>query len=259
MRKKPDIPPKICQMCGKEYKPNSTVQIYCKECGTIRDKERKKAWYIKTHGYHPKTKSTDVCCICGKGPERVVRFEGKPYCNKHYLRMKTWGDVELHPRGRTNQYIVEGNLLRIVTKKGETILADAADLNVLNKHSWCISKTGYPVANINKKTIKLHRYLLGLTDPDVLVDHKNNNPLDNRRDNLRICTARENGWNQSGNSGRKLPVGIRITPAGRYVAVIQPNKKHIHLGTFDTLEEAATARRDAELKYFGDFAQHLYR
>ena len=38
---------------------------------------------------------------------------------------------------------------------------------------------------------------------------------------------------------------------GKYAAQINVNKTRIHLGTFDTIDDAASARRDAELKYWG--------
>ena len=44
---------------------------------------------------------------------------------------------------------------------------------------------------------------------------------------------------------------------GKYAAQISVDKKHMHLGTFQTIEEAAKARRDAELKYWGWTKIHL--
>lgn len=44
--------------------------------------------------------------------------------------------------------------------------------------------------------------------------------------------------------------GVRKVPSGRYTATIWFQKRKIHLGTFDTIEEAAAARKEAEEKYF---------
>lgn len=44
--------------------------------------------------------------------------------------------------------------------------------------------------------------------------------------------------------------GVSVRPNGRYTAKIWFQRKEIHLGTFDTLEEAAQARKEAENKYF---------
>lgn len=162
-------------------------------------------------------------------------------------------------RQSTNTFIIQGDVMKIITKKGETILADAEDFDRLKKHSWCVSQTGYAVCCINNKIVRLHRYLFGLTDPKLCVDHKNHKQLDNRKCNLRVCTALENARNASGKKSSKYPVGIRFTPSGKYLARIQVNNKEIRIGLFKKLEDAIKARHKAEIEYFGDFAQHLYR
>lgn len=85
----------------------------------------------------------------------------------------------------------------------------------------------------------------------------NGDQLDNRRCNLRIVTLQQNGWNRhkigklntSGHNGVGFDKRL-----GVWKARIGFNGKAIHLGTFLTVEEAAAARRAAELKYYGEFA-----
>lgn len=198
-----------------------------------------------------------VCCICGE--KFSCSYEGKPYCNKHWQRMYCNGTTELQGRRSTNTFTIDGNMLKIITANGNLIIADAKDFDILSRHSWCISKTGYAVANINHKVIKMHRYILGCESSDI-VDHANGNALDNRRANLRICTPAENARNSSvSKSSRSGVLGIKITPKGKYVAVIMVNRKHIHIGTFDTIEEAIAARQEAEMLYFGEYAPCLRR
>lgn len=160
-------------------------------------------------------------------------------------------------RRRTNTYKVHGDILVITTSKGVEIIADADDLEKLNKYSWCISKTGYPVANINHKVTKIHRYILGLTDSSIIVDHKNRNPFDNRKTNLRICTTTDNARNKSVSKKSKSGhIGIRKTPNNRYNVRITCNRKEIHVGNFKTLDEAIAARKAAEDRYHGKFGSH---
>ncbi len=255
MRKKPDIQLRQCKNCGRMYKPTGNSQMFCPDCREIISRKRKSEWYRKANPNAKfKQKCMEECSVCGG--EFSCHFDGKPYCNKHYQKMRVYGNPDGKPRKSTNLFKTEGSVLSITTKKGDVILADAEDREKLEKYSWCISKTGYAVANIGKKVVKMHRFILGVTDTQKVVDHKNNNTHDNRKCNLRICTAKENSMNQSGNKGRTLPVGIRQTPNGKYTARIMVDRKMIHIGTYSTLNEAVFAREQAENKYNGEFANH---
>lgn len=90
-----------------------------------------------------------------------------------------------------------------------------------------------------------------------MSDHINGNTLDNRRSNLRVVTRTQNNQNvtirKHNKSGYK---GVSLEKkTGRWVAVIQANNKRIHLGTFDTPEEAYAAYCEAAKKYHGKFAR----
>jgi HNH endonuclease len=91
---------------------------------------------------------------------------------------------------------------------------------------------------------------------DLRIDHKNGDLLDNRVENLRISTPEQNAMNRkicrNNNSG---VTGVGLVKSGRYRARITVNKKEMNLGTFKTKEEAIKARKDAEVKYFGEWAR----
>lgn len=194
------------------------------------------------------------CVGCEKKVE--ARYDGVWFCNMHYMRMYTHGDLEYHGKKRTTKLVDNDEAyVRIITAKGEEILIDRQDIDKTMKHSWCISKTGYPVANINGRVTKLHRFILGLSVGEGIVDHKNGNPLDNRRENLRVCNAIENarnhGLNKNNISGM---AGVSKTASGKWRARITVNRKEVRIGTYDTIVEAMEARREAERKYYGEFA-----
>lgn len=88
-----------------------------------------------------------------------------------------------------------------------------------------------------------------------LVDHKNCDPLDNRRHNLRVCTPLENVRNRRVNRGTKTGVKGVVPKGPSFVAAIFANGKRIHLGSFPSIEEARSAYSAAAEKLFGEFAR----
>lgn len=121
---------------------------------------------------------------------------------------------------------------------------------------WGISykanrKVVYVEKRINDRIVGLHRFLLNAKTGDY-VDHINHNTLDNRRHNLRICknsTNLRNGRirvnNTSGISGVCWDKS-----RSKWSAIIKVNYKSIHLGRYDSFENAVQARKLAEVKYF---------
>lgn len=71
------------------------------------------------------------------------------------------------------------------------------------------------------------------------------------KDNCRWANDLTQARNRRKRSGKQLPTGVRILPSGRYAASICENYKNHYLGSFDNLEMAEKARKEAELKYWG--------
>lgn len=79
------------------------------------------------------------------------------------------------------------------------------DFEAVSKFKWYASnesrdrKKWYAVRFENKVKIRLHRFIMGLERFNPLVvDHIDGDGLDNRRENLRVVTQRENMKNASG-------------------------------------------------------------
>ena len=111
----------------------------------------------------------------------------------------------------------------------------------------------------NKKyRSSLHRYIMQCTYHDgIIIDHINNNTLDNRKCNLRKCTSGENSRNQrihrNSTTGYK---GVVLVPeTGKYRARIRVNRKRISLGNYNTPEEAYAAYCEGSKKYHGEFGR----
>lgn len=112
-------------------------------------------------------------------------------------------------------------------------------------------------------TIFMARLILGINDPLVLVDHKDNNSLNNTLDNLRIATYQQNGANKlKRKKGFSKYKGVHehiVKQDGRiykyFRGRIVVNYKKISLGIFKDEIEAAKAYNEAALKYQGEFAR----
>lgn len=87
------------------------------------------------------------------------------------------------------------------------------------------------------------------------VDHIDRNPLNNKRDNLRIANASQNAANAPKHrDGSNLYRGVYRRNNGRFSTKICINRRIIQLGTYDTAEEARDVYQKAAEKYHGEFA-----
>lgn len=112
-----------------------------------------------------------------------------------------------------------------------------------HKHRNTIYVEGIAAINGKKKTYKFHRWLLQ-PPSDKVIDHIDGNGLNNLDENLRVCSAKENGQNIHYTSNNDLPRGVK-NHNGRFRAVMVMNKEKFHIGVFDTVDEA-----DKAVKYF---------
>jgi hypothetical protein len=86
------------------------------------------------------------------------------------------------------------------------------------------------------------------------VDHINRIKADNRLVNLRLVTPTQNQQNKAGSGTYAKGVTWRDRKQKPWQAQIRVNGERIHLGSFQTHDEAAEAYREAAAKYHGEFA-----
>lgn len=142
---------------------------------------------------------------------------------------------------------------QIELTRGKFALVDDADYEWLNQYKWQCDTKGYAV---HYKLGKMHRCILGLTDPKVFTDHIDRNTLNNQRSNLRVATAAQNKQNTP-YSGIIPYKGVHYVTVKNHTyirAQIFVNNKQFVLGTFETIEDAAKCYNLAAIKYFGEFA-----
>jgi hypothetical protein len=130
------------------------------------------------------------------------------------------------------------------------------------KGSWCIkrdenTKSFYVQGKLPREIsrnadVKLHRWLLNVTNPSIQVDHICHDTLDNCRWALNAVIASENQQNRRKNSNNTS--GHRgvtwYAPSAKWRARIHLNGRNKSLGLYEEKADAITARLEAEVEYY---------
>ena len=129
---------------------------------------------------------------------------------------------------------------------------DIDDIDKVKEYRWNLDNYGY--VKCTNKGIFIHRFIMN-APKGKSVDHINGDKLDNRKCNLRICTQANNLKNQKKRKNNKSGhTGVywreKDNKWGAYICV---NYKSIYLGLYDDKEEAIKVRKEAEMKYFGEY------
>jgi hypothetical protein len=130
--------------------------------------------------------------------------------------------------------VVMGDIAIVQLTKGAKSIIDAADAPLVAGHNWTLWPSGsgrlYAGRQEGKKTIRLHQVILP-PKAGFLIDHADDNGLNNRRSNLRYATARENQRNRK-NFKKKGYRGVYYNKSrDKFCAVL-------YLGEFDSAQEA---------------------
>mgnify|MGYP006921403248 CR=1 FL=1 len=152
----------------------------------------------------------------------------------------------------------------IELSRGFVTTVDDCDFEMLSRYRWSTAKRngGFYAAtksNLGGRTAYMHRLLMGLDHGDKRrVDHKDGNGLNNRRENLRVCTHAENLRNQHRKQVTKSGFkGVWPSHNGKrkpWIAMFTKDYKRHYVGSFVTAEEAARAYDEAVKLAFGEFA-----
>lgn len=135
---------------------------------------------------------------------------------------------------------------------------DDEDAARVLKYVWCVHYKNGRLTDVRtnlktRKQLTLH----GLITGRKMIDHKDRNPLNNKKENLRCCTNAENIRNrdlQSNNTSGFKGVYFH-TNKNKYQAQIKVNGRMIYLGLFENVKNAARAYNNAAARYYGEFAK----
>lgn len=145
---------------------------------------------------------------------------------------------------------------------GQQALIDEEDFERVKDFTWGRGyggrKSSYVGTNLKglpHRCVLLHRFIMG-TPKGLVTDHINGDVLDNRRSNLRICTAAQNSYN----SHKTVPTTSSYKGVCWYKrdncwrAYVGSNRRQIHLGYFESEKAAAQAYNVKAVEVFGEYA-----
>lgn len=147
-----------------------------------------------------------------------------------------------------------GDLAFVPLPNGEEAIIDANMAEAASVWNWHIGRTdsGFTIRRSLNPGYQTLADLISPPPAGMQNDHRNRNPLDNRRLNLRHCTNQQNSQNRM----RSNVTGYKgVGRHGRgWRARITTTAKRVSLGCFDTPEAAARAYDKAAVEHFGEFA-----
>ena len=239
--------------CGKECSRLSDRLLSgnCNSCGCVKGPPRKykvgdrigkvviKEIFYK---FPDKKKYLLYKCLCDCGKFVTVQnLSPTQSCGCSWLKKKP----------KPNSITIEGNVGWIKLLHGMTTCVDAEDVPKIKDYHWTFSE-GYVYTSVRKKKIKLHNLIMEKKD-GFLIDHRDRNPLNNRKENLRYATYPENSWNAF--SHHKKTKGVSYhKECKKWWARITANKKVYSLGLYKEIGDAVKAYDEACKRLHHNFA-----
>lgn len=151
--------------------------------------------------------------------------------------------------------------------QGKFATVDDEDFGRLSRYKWYARKVilknrivyyatrNTTISSGKQRPVQMHREIASAAG-FPLVDHRDGDGLNNRRENIRPATSSQNQQNQRkrlGCSSRYKGVSWDVK-IGKWRASIRHNRLRRHLGLFDIEVDAACAYDQAAKYVFGEFA-----
>ena len=127
-------------------------------------------------------------------------FFAKGYCQKHYWQQHRHGKIMDRTIYDPNEFIIDGGICMIQIydincEPKEVAIIDVADIPLACGIKWSLDGHGYVTRSTGKKRTILAHLIMNPVPKGLRVDHKDRNPLNNRRSNLRYATRSQNRSN----------------------------------------------------------------
>ena len=244
---------KYCEVCGlvlnngKSYRVDDLIV-----CMKHSNQYKKHGKFLDNFPYY-------ICDVCGRKLKGRGYFaDGKRLCGKHLGQFTTYGKfLDTNPRTTNdpNEIHKKKNKAYVdLYDKDQNVCAqviiDIEDVTLIEKYKWSMSQSNglhYAVTNKGKKTLCMHRIIMGVKDKKIHVDHINHNTLDNRKMNLRITSHSKNMKNTNDK-------GVYHNKKNdRYYAQIMCDGIRVILKQYMTYDESKYSRWYAEKLLFREF------
>lgn len=135
---------------------------------------------------------------------------------------------------------------------------DDEDAEKVFRHTWSVHYKKGRLTDVRtnlktRKQLTLHRLISGRK----MIDHKDGNPLNNKKENLRCCSNAENIRNRGlqSNNSSGFKGAYFHTNKNKYQAQIKVNGCMIYLGLHENVKDAARAYNKAAKQFYGEFAR----
>lgn len=206
------------------------------------------------------------CDQCGRKITKYYRIYGHILCSKHMHQIYKFGKfLDSNPRTNNdlNDYVIKDNIaiFNLYNQKNEKVAEftiNKRDISKIKYNKWRLSHQHVVTGSGTKNIKDVSWYILDCFDSikkGLVVDHINGNPLDNRSENLRVCTQGNNTINKSFISNNTSGfIGVSFDKKrNKWCAEIRINNKRIHFKRKDNLNEAVLQRYYAEKILFEEF------
>ena len=162
------------------------------------------------------------------------------------------------------QIKLDGNHARD-TDEGDIMLVSKGDINTILNFRWYLNSGGYPstYGTFDKeikfsRPVPCHQILFGNLKKGYVVDHINRNRLDNRRENLRVCTSKQNSYNRKKpkNSNNRFKGVVKTGPKDnpRYTASVTKDGQKYEIKDIPNEVQAAKVHDMIAEQLFGTYA-----
>lgn len=203
--------------------------------------------------------NTQWLCACDCGNQKIclgrsLKRGATQSCGCLHSEVVRKNTIERN-KSKSNTYDLSNDFGIGYTYNGNEFYFDLDDYEKIKEYCWHKTVEGYIATRPSyDKFISMHRLIMNCPN-EMQVDHINRIKNDNKKNNLRIVTVKENAMNNNRYKNNTSGVtGVSWHKQHqKWYASIRYNNNIFFLGLFEDIEEAINVRKNAEIKYFGEY------